>query len=77
MTPIEQVFSIFKDFFQLIINLCRTNTDKLHPKIVKVASDQLSKVSVRVRPYREHHDLNIDGFFVVKLQTLMYGLVSL
>ena len=57
MTPIEQVFNIFKDFFQLIINLCRTKTKKFHPKYFKFASEQLNKFSVSVRPYHKHHDL--------------------
>ena len=57
MTPIEQVFKIIKDFFQMIINLCRTNTNKFHSRYFKFASGQLNNVSVR--PYCEHHDLNI------------------
>ena len=43
---------------------------QISPKILKFPSGQLNKFSVSVRPYREHHDLNIDGFCVVKVTNL-------
>ena len=43
---------------------------QISPKILKFAFGQLNKFSVSVRPYREHHDLNIDGFCVVKVTNL-------
>ena len=43
---------------------------QISPKILKFASGQLNKFSVSVRPYREHHDLNINGFCVVKVTNL-------
>ena len=60
MTPIEQVFDIFKDFFQLIINLCRTNTNKFHPRYFKFAFGQFSAIA-------SINDLNIRWLFVVKV----------
>ena len=43
---------------------------QISTKILKFASGQLNKFSVGVRPYREHHDLSIDGFCVVKVTNL-------
>ena len=38
---------------------------QISPKILK-----FDKFSVSVRPYREHHDLNIDGFCVIEVTNL-------
>ena len=61
MTPIEQVFNIFKDFFSADNKFVSDEYQQISPKLkyFKFASGQLNNFSVSVRPYREHHDLNI------------------